>query len=81
VCAEVVKDGKLESCFGKFKLKQDGIKEKLKVGCCMAGGVQLQGMGTVQPSFAQQTLQVRATWLTPMRCVRAQGRSSGTQRA
>jgi hypothetical protein len=31
LCAEVVRDGKLESWFGKFKLKQDGIREKLKV--------------------------------------------------
>lgn len=26
-----VRDGKLESCFGRFKLRQDNIKEKLKV--------------------------------------------------
>lgn len=26
-----MRDGKLESCFGRFKLKQDNIKDKLRV--------------------------------------------------
>ena len=26
-----MRDGKLESCFGRFKLKQDNIRDKLKV--------------------------------------------------